>query len=183
MIRKKVKKLFDFFLKRYGLYYVTELQRKYVRDGQRNSRWYKYAFAECGEHLQIYGNPLIHDPEKIYIGTHFSINNGAQICPRGKIYIGNHVTMSRGSQITAGMMDTSEWIEKRLIGTVSHIENDVYIADGTWLCVNSIVLPGVSIIGKGVIVAAGAVVTKDITDDFVVVAGIPAQIVKRLQKQ
>ena len=140
MIRKKVKKLFDFFLKRYGLYYVTELQRKYVRDGQRNSRWYKYAFAECGEHLQIYGNPLIHDPEKIYIGTHFSINNGAQICPRGKIYIGNHVTMSRGSQITAGMMDTSEWIEKRLIGTVSHIEKDVYIADGTWLCVNSIVL-------------------------------------------
>ena len=40
-----------------------------------------------------------------------------------------------------------------------------------------------SLVGKGVIVAAGAVVTKDITDDFVVVAGIPAQIVKRLQKQ
>lgn len=80
------------------------------------------------------------------------------------------------------LWNTSEWLEKRLIGTVSHIEKDVYIADGTWLCVNSIVLPGVSITGKGVIVAAGAVVTKDITENFVVVGGILAQIVKRLQK-
>lgn len=43
-------------------------------------------------------------------------------------------------------------------------------------------LPGVDISGKGVIVAAGAVVTHDITEDYVVVAGVPAKVVKRLGK-
>lgn len=38
-----------------------------------------------------------------------------------------------------------------------------------------------TISGKGVIVAVGAVVTKDITEDFVVVAGVPVKIVKRLK--
>lgn len=112
-------------------------QRKYVRDGHKNSRWFRYAFAECGDHLTINGNPLIHDPEKIHVGSYFTINNGAQICPRGGVYIGNYVTMSRGSQITAGMLDTSKWVEKRLAGTLDHVEREVYLADGTWLCVNS----------------------------------------------
>lgn len=177
-----LKKILRPLLEWYGKRYVHRFQQKYVRDGNKNSRWYRYAFAECGDHLQIYGNPLIQDPEKIHVGSYFCINNGAQICPRGNVYIGNHVTMSRGSQITAGMLDISQWVEKRLTDTIEHIEKDVYIADGTWLCVNSIVLPGVSILGKGVIVAVGAVVTKDITEDYVVVGGIPAQIINKLKK-
>lgn len=58
----------------------------------------------------------------------------------------------------------------------------MYSSGGSWLCVNSVILPGVHITGKGVIVAAGAVVTNDITDDFVIVGGIPARIVKDLKK-
>lgn len=57
----------------------------------------------------------------------------------------------------------------------------MYISGGAWLCVNSIILPGAHITGKGVIVAAGAVVASDITDDFVIVGGIPARIIKRLE--
>ena len=46
-----------------------------------------------------------------------------------------------------------------------------------WWC--SIILPGVTI-GNRVVVAAGAVVTKNVEDD-VVVAGVPAKVVKRLK--
>lgn len=181
MIKNLMKQYFKPLLEWYGKYYIRSQQRKYVRDGHKNSRWFRYAFAECGDCLTINGNPLIHDPEKIHVGSYFTINNGAQICPRGRVYIGNYVTMSRGSQITAGMLDTSEWVEQRLAGTLDHVEKEVYLADGTWLCVNSVVLPGVHITGKGVIVAAGAVVTQDITEDYVVVGGIPARIIKRLK--
>ena len=104
MIKNLIKQYFKPLLEWYGKYYVHSQQRKYVRDGHKNSRWFRYAFAECGDHLTINGNPLIHDPEKIHVGSYFTINNGAQICPRGGVYIGNYVTMSRGSQITAGML-------------------------------------------------------------------------------
>ena len=61
-----------------------------------------------------------------------------------------------------------------------HRALDVHIGEGCWLCVNSTVLPGVNISGKGVIVGAGAVVTKDIKEDYVLVGGVPARILKKL---
>ena len=56
----------------------------------------------------------------------------------------------------------------------------IRIGDGAWLGSGSIVLPGVSI-GKGAVVAAGAVVTRDVPDDTLV-AGIPARIVRHLDE-
>ena len=163
-----------------GSYYYTISIKKYRISGIFLSKALPSKFAKCGKNFKVYGNPTIFDPEKIYIGDNFTINGYAQLSPRGNIYIGNNVTMSRGSQITAGELNTAEWKQKRLNETLEHIEGDVYIGDGTWLCVNSIVLPGVQITGKGVIVAAGAIVTHDITEDFVIVGGIPAKIIKHL---
>lgn len=55
----------------------------------------------------------------------------------------------------------------------------IQIKDHAWISFNAIILKGVTI-GKGAIVAAGAVVTKDVPD-FTVVAGNPAKIVKYLE--
>lgn len=156
----------------------------YERIGEFRSIYYKCILGACGNNLTVYGKPRIFQPQKIFIGNNFTINNGAQISPRGKVFIGDNVTMSRGSQITAGSLDTTDWVDNENAGNwlkKKHVAKDVHIADGTWLCVNSIVLPGVNISGKGVIVSAGAVVTKDIVEDFVVVGGVPAKIVKKLK--
>jgi tetrahydrodipicolinate N-succinyltransferase len=59
-----------------------------------------------------------------------------------------------------------------------HVEAPVRIGDGTWLGARAMVLPGVTI-GKRVLVAAGAVVTRDVPDD-VLVAGNPARVVRSL---
>ena len=88
--------------------------------------------------------------------------------------------MSRGSQITAGQLDIGLWMKER-DKVHSHESKPVYIADGTWLCINSIVLPGVTISGKGCIVAAGAVVTNDIDEDYIIVGGIPAKKIKNIK--
>lgn len=145
------------------------------------SLYYKSILAECGKGLVVNGKVHIWNPENIHVGERFTINAGCQISARGKVYIGNNVVMSRGSQITVGQLDTTKWIEEE--GKVrTHVQPSVHIADGCWLCINSIVLPGVKITGKGVIVAAGAVVSQDINEDYVVVGGIPAKIIKRLKK-
>ncbi|WP_049895859.1 acyltransferase [Oribacterium sp. NK2B42] len=150
--------------------------------GVQRSRYFGLVFAECGTHLKVNGKPLVFQPHKIHVGDHFTINNGAQIAPRGEVYIGDYVTMSRGSQITAGSLDTSQWVNGQYKDHI-HKQEDVYIGEGTWMGVNSIVLAGVHITGKGVVIAAGAVVTHDFTEDYVIIGGVPARIIKDLKIQ
>lgn len=161
--------------------WAYKIRTSYSLKGKINTITYRYAFKKCGSNLNIFGQPIILHPGRIEVGDNVSINNGAQLCPHGKIVIGNNVSISRGAQITSGQLDISNWRKDRLEKVLDHVSEDVYIGDGTWLCVNSIVLPGVKITGRGVIVAAGAVVNKDITEDFVIVGGIPAKIIKRLE--
>lgn len=54
----------------------------------------------------------------------------------------------------------------------------IHIEDKVWLGSNVTVLPGVTI-GEGAIVAAGAVVTKDVESNTIV-GGVPAKIIKRI---
>ena len=54
----------------------------------------------------------------------------------------------------------------------------VHIGRGAWFCANATILPGVTI-GNGAVIAAGAVVTKDMEANTVV-GGVPAKVVKRL---
>ncbi|MBW2940879.1 CatB-related O-acetyltransferase [Zhongshania sp. CAU 1632] len=51
------------------------------------------------------------------------------------------------------------------------------IEDDVWLGHNSILLPSVTVVGRGAVIAAGAVVTKNVPK-YAVVAGNPAKIVK-----
>jgi len=50
---------------------------------------------------------------------------------------------------------------------------NVSIGDRAWICYRAIILPGVTI-GEGAVVAAGAIVTKDV-DPYTIVAGSPAK--------
>lgn len=165
--------------------YMCKLHAKYnfytyTFMGSVRAHYYRQLFKECGSNLSINGKPIIYHAEKIHVGNNVTINFGAQLCPRGDIYIGNNVIMSRGSQITAGQLDVEHWIEEDN-KVHSHVSQPVHIADGTWLCVNSVVLPGVSIKGKGCIVAAGAVVTHDFDEDYIIIGGIPAKKIKNIK--
>ncbi|MBW2642327.1 MAG: acyltransferase [Deltaproteobacteria bacterium] len=54
-----------------------------------------------------------------------------------------------------------------------HHKGIIMIKTGAWIGANAVILPDVTI-GKGAIVAAGAVVTKDV-NDFEIVGGLPAR--------
>jgi acetyltransferase-like isoleucine patch superfamily enzyme len=56
----------------------------------------------------------------------------------------------------------------------------IKVEKGAWITVGAIILPGVTI-GKNSIVAAGAVVTKDVPP-YTLVGGVPAKIIKNLKE-
>lgn len=62
-------------------------------------------------------------------------------------------------------MNEQQWMEK-----------DVIIGNGVWLGANAVIVPGLKI-GDGSIVAAGAVVTKDVPTNSIV-GGVPAKVIK-----
>lgn len=55
----------------------------------------------------------------------------------------------------------------------------IIISDDVWIATRSTILKGVTI-GKGSVVATGAVVTRDVPD-YTIVAGVPAKVIKKLR--
>ncbi len=101
-----------------------------------------------------------------YIGCSgfISIGNNVMISPRVSIYAENHV------------FDNPEILMKEQGVT----QAPVIIEDDCWIASNSIILAGVTI-GKGSVIAAGSVVTKDIPP-YSVAAGVPAKVIKQRNK-
>lgn len=92
------------------------------------------------------------------------------------VSIGDHVTISHRCIITAHMDSPSDTPVKRFIPMGA---KPVVIEDGAWICIGATILPGVTI-GQNAVVAAGAVVSRDVPPDTVV-GGVPARHVKRLK--
>jgi len=61
-----------------------------------------------------------------------------------------------------------------------HTYDDIIIEDNVWIGANCVILSGVRI-GKAAVIAAGAVVNKDV-QSFTLVGGVPAKLLKRKTK-
>ena len=89
-----------------------------------------------------------------------------------------------GNRVLCGANCTIVDTDRHPIDPVARAENKVadsaaiIIEDDAWLCMNVVVLKGVTI-GQGTTVAANSVVTKSLPGN-VIAAGVPAQVIKRL---
>lgn len=94
----------------------------------------------------------------------------------GPVTIGSHVNLAQGITVTAlnhNFSDSSKRIDEQGVST-----SPVTIKDDVWIGANAVILPGVTI-GSHCVVAAGAVVTKDIPDNSIAI-GVPAVVKKRI---
>ena len=94
----------------------------------------------------------------------------------GPVTIGHHVNLAQGITVTAlnhNFADITRRIDQQGVAT-----SPVVIGNDVWIGANAVILPGVTI-GSHAVVAAGAVVTKDVPGNCIV-AGVPAKIIKRL---
>lgn len=110
----------------------------------------------------------------VIIGDHTRVGLHNTII--GPVTIGHHVNLAQGITVTAlnhNFSDTGKRIDEQGITTAP-----VMIEDDIWIGANAVILPGVKI-GNHSVVAAGAVVTKDVPP-HTLVAGVPAKVIKQL---
>jgi acetyltransferase-like isoleucine patch superfamily enzyme len=108
---------------------------------------------------------------RVKFGKNVFINHSAILSASGGIEFGDGVCIAPGLRIATINHDFNERHTKYTYGKVS-------IKKNAWLGMNVTVCPGVTI-GEYAVVAAGAVVTKDVPD-FAVVGGVPAKVIKML---
>jgi acetyltransferase-like isoleucine patch superfamily enzyme len=144
----------------------------------------KSSYLSCGEDLHIGRNPRIWAPERIVIGNGVYI--GKDVFIEANCVIGNYCLIANRVAIV-GRRDHdfravgipvrfSPWIGAKYTAKDT-MEDRAVIDDDVWLGYGAIVLSGVRI-GRGAIVAAGSVVTKDVSS-YDVVAGNPARAIGR----
>ena len=108
------------------------------------------------------------------IGAGAYVNRGVQIEGSGRVTLGEKVAIGPGVLILTSTHDVgpSEWRAGEGLAKT----RPVNIGAGSWVGARATILPGVSI-GRGCVVGAGSVVTRDFGPDLLI-AGIPA-VVKR----
>lgn len=109
----------------------------------------------------------------LHLGRNDYISNGAMFVDLGGIYIGDNVLIGPKVTITSVNHHLNPK-ERRNLELKA-----VYIHANVWLGANVTVTPG-TIIGENAVVAAGAVVTKNVPANTVV-GGVPARIIKTIK--
>jgi len=122
--------------------------------------------ADVASSAVLYSGFEIRSPRKLKIGANTTIGHRATLDARGGLTIGKNVNLSSEVMIWTAQHDYRDL----QFGTMF---KPVAIDDYAWLGPRCIILPGVTI-GEGSVVAAGAVVTKNI-EPYTVVGGVPAQ--------
>ena len=110
----------------------------------------------------------------VVIGDHTRIGLHNTII--GPVTIGSHVNLAQGITVTA--LNHNFEAPERRIDEQGVSTQQVIIGDDIWIGANAVVLPGVTV-GNHCVIAAGAVVTKDVPPHSLV-AGVPAKIIKQI---
>jgi len=142
---------------RFRVFYVSRILK--VMSLDTNSRFQNNIYIGNGKNVRI--------------GKHCQINEHVFI--QGAT-IGSHVMIAPNVSLLANTHNHKR-VDIPMILQGEKKDKKIIIEDDVWLGRNAIVMPGITI-QKGSIVAAGAVVTKDVPA-YVIVGGVPAKIIKK----
>ena len=161
VLHKGIARIFNIFLdlELYLLYLVGLVPSHLFR---------KFAYQLCGMKLKgtIHMWARFYNPANIEIGEGTIVGDHAFLDGRAKLKIGSHVDIASEVMIYNSEHDIHS-------EDFHAITAPVDIGDYVFIGPRAIILPGVKI-GKGAIVAAGAVVTKDVPE-YSIVGGVPAR--------
>lgn len=129
----------------------------------------KKLFKKCGDGFVANENCKFNYGNNIELGENVSWNSGCYIDAKGGVKMGNHAMLTENVTIFTHTHSEHDHMQRAYSG--------VEICDYAKVYTAATILPGVTI-GKGGIVATGAIVTKDV-DEFTLVAGIPAKPLRK----
>jgi maltose O-acetyltransferase len=136
---------------------------------------YKPYLRSCGRNFKIASNAFIFNPagltvgDNVYIGFNSYIGQG-DVTLKDEVLIGNFVSITASNHLRKG--------DSYRFG--GFVMKPIVIGKGTWIAAHSSVTAG-SVIEGGCLIAAGSVVNKSFTESNVILAGVPAKIVKILE--
>lgn len=123
---------------------------------------------------KFYAGVQVRNPKGIHVGEGVSVGPGVLLDGRMGLTLGKNSVIAY----------------EAILWTLNHDYNDVHfcgkgapvvVGDYAWICSRATVLPGITI-GEGAVVAAGAVVTKNV-EPYAVVAGVPAKVIGHREKK
>jgi acetyltransferase-like isoleucine patch superfamily enzyme len=124
--------------------------------------------ARIAHDVRLYHGFEVRKPQKLEIAGGTVIGTGAILDARAGIFIGKNVNFSSEVAIWTVQHDP----QSPTFGTKSA---PVRIEDNAWISFRAVVLPGVTV-SEGAVVAAGAIVTKDVPP-YTISAGVPARVI------
>jgi maltose O-acetyltransferase len=127
--------------------------------------------AACGDRSTLEQPLVLNGPDKITIGQDSTLNAFVHIWGNGGVTIGDRVLVASHTAITSV---THDYTADQVFGTVAL--KPVVIEDDAWIGSGAVIMPGVTL-GRGCVVGAAAVVTRDVPP-YAIVTGIPARVTK-----
>ncbi|WP_162903392.1 acyltransferase [Taibaiella koreensis] len=139
--------------------------------------YYKLRLRKCGWGTVIDKYVNLKGQRNLEIGESCVINSFVHIWagPAG-LKIGNRVMIASHVAITTLTHD----YEDESMRFAPPVDKGIEIGDDVWIGAHAIIMPGIHI-GKGAVIGAGAVVTKDVPAHSIV-AGVPARLMKHVKE-
>ena len=125
--------------------------------------------AQIGPNNYIRPNVRIFHPWKLRTGEWCSMADGVVIYNLGPVTVGSHTVISQDAYLCAGTHDYTR-------ADLPLLLSPIMVGSGVWICAGAFIGPSVTI-GDNVVVAARAVVVKDVPPGMVV-GGNPARVIK-----
>ena len=125
----------------------------------------------CGKHVNIEQGAVF--SAKVSLGDYSGIGINARI--NGECTIGHHVMMGADVVILT-RNHAFDRMDIPMMDQNFEKERPVVVGNDVWICDRVIILPGITV-GDGSILAAGAVVTRDVPP-YAIVGGVPARIIR-----
>jgi len=134
---------------------------------------YMKARMNCGKDVVIKENVLIYCPERVTLADGVAVGGGVTIMAQGGVDIGEHTMIAPGVTI---MSVNHDFAEMKPPSRSTQRKRPVKIGKGVFIAGGAIILPGVKV-GDSSVIAAGAVVNRDVPPNSIV-AGVPAKLIR-----